>query len=110
MRTPFNKKIRYRRSRRTHSALDPANGISNEFYPDPLGKRVFFTDNFYTRHTHAKELQRIIDNEVRLIETVTFTNVDRTNRKHLSEAISILRDAPRGSWCLVRAYDIIPDL
>lgn len=81
-----------------------------KLYPDPSGKRVFFTDNFYTRHTLAKELQGITDNEARLIGTVKFTNVDATNRKHLSEAMSMLKDAPRGSWCLVRAYDKIPDL
>ena len=69
-------------------------------YPDPSGKRVFFTDNFYTRHTLAKELKGITDNEARLIGTVKFTNVDSTNCRFLSEAMSMMKDTPRGSWCL----------
>jgi len=81
-----------------------------KLYPDPSGKRVFFTDNYYTRHTLAKELKAITDNEARLCGTVKFTNVDSINRAHLTEAISLMKDATRGSWKLVQAYDKIPDL
>ena len=35
-------------------------------FPDPSGKRVFFTDNFYTRHRLAQALKKITDGEARL--------------------------------------------
>ena len=39
-----------------------------------------------------------------------FTNVDATNRKYLSDAILQMKDAKRGAWKLVRAYNKVPDL
>jgi Transposase IS4 len=74
-----------------------------KMYPDPSGKRVFFTDNFHTCHTLAKELKGITDNEARVIRTEKFTNVDSTNRRLLSEAMSMMADTPRGSRCVVCA-------
>lgn len=68
---------------------------------------MFFTDNFYTRHIHANELNKTIDNEARLCGTIKFTNVDASNRPGLVVAIAKLEDAPRGKWLLVRAYDKI---
>ena len=73
--------------------------------PDPSGKRLFFCDNFYTRHVLAKCLKRMTDGEARVIGTVKFTNVDATNRFFLTQAIQQLKDADRGSWKLVCAYD-----
>jgi hypothetical protein len=35
--------------------------------PDPSGKRVFFTDNFYTRHNLAHALKIMTDGEARMI-------------------------------------------
>lgn len=78
--------------------------------PDPSGKRIFFSDNFYTRHILASSLKKITDGEARLIGTVKFTNVDATNRKYLSNAIVEMKDAERGAWKLVRAYNKVPDL
>ena len=73
------------------------------------GKRYFFTDNFYTRHIVAERLQKFTDNEAYLIGTLKFTNVDATNRYHLSRAMETLKDAPRGTWCLVQAYNKNPN-
>ena len=81
-----------------------------KLHKDPSGKRIFFTDNFYTRHVLAKELKRMTDNEARMIGIIKFTNVDATNRKFLSEAMLSMKDAERGSWCLVRAYDKVHNL
>lgn len=81
-----------------------------KLYPDPSRKRVFFTDYFYNRQTLAKELQGITDNEARLIETVKFTNVNVKNCRLFIKAISRIKNASRGSWCLVRTYDKISDL
>jgi hypothetical protein len=66
-------------------------------YQDPSGKRVFFMDNFYTRHTLGLSLKKITDGEAHLCGTVWFTNVDATNRYYLKTAIKELKDKPRGS-------------
>lgn len=79
-------------------------------FPDPSGKRIFFTDNFYTRHNLAHSLKVITDGEARMIGTVRFSNVDCTNRYFLQKAIEDIDGKPRGSWCLVRAYDEHPEL
>lgn len=79
-------------------------------FPDPSGKRLFFTDNFYTRHTLAEVLKRITDGEARLCGTVKFSNVDATNRHYLTTAIALMKDSTRGDWKLVRAYNKLPDL
>ena len=63
--------------------------------PDPSGKRMFFTGNFYIRHTLAKELKRMADNEARLCGTVKPTNVEATNRGCLAEAISLMKPLAR---------------
>jgi hypothetical protein len=73
------------------------------------GKRYFFSDNFYTRHIVAERLQKFTDNEAYLIGTLKFTNVDATNRYHLSRAMETLKDAPCGTWCLVQAYNKNPN-
>ena len=73
-------------------------------------KRVFFMDNFYTHHTLASVLKHVTDDKARVIGTIKFTNVDGTNRKFLKIAIERLKDAPRGRWMLVRAYDRVDDL
>ncbi len=66
-------------------------------------------DNFYTRHNLAAVLQKFTDGESRVIGTIKFTNVDGTNRYHLSKAMELMKDAPRGSWRLVQAYHKHPN-
>ena len=79
-------------------------------FPDPSGRRVFFTDNFYTRHSLADKLKSMTDGEACIIGTVKFTNVDGTNRPHLRKAIEEMKDDERGSWQLLRVYNKHPDL
>jgi ribosomal protein L30E len=76
-----------------------------KIYEDPNHKRVIFCDNFYTRHNLATLLKQITDGEIRLVGTCRFNNVDATNCFYLKQAIESLKDKPRGSWVLVRAYD-----
>ena len=64
-----------------------------------------FSDKYYTRHVLAKCLKNMTDGEARIIGMVKYTNVDSTNRFHLTEAIRQLKDADRCAWKLVRAYD-----
>ena len=78
-------------------------------YQDPSGKRVFFMDNFYTRHTLGLSLKKITDGDAHLCGTVRFTNIDGTNWYCLKTAIKDLKDKPRGSWFLVRAYNKTPN-
>jgi len=46
---------------------------------DPSGKRLFFTDNFYTRHHLAHALNVITDGEARMIGMVRLSLVDATS-------------------------------
>jgi len=48
-------------------------------FRDPSGKRVFFCDNFYTRHNLASVLKQMTNGEARMIGTVKFTNIDWIN-------------------------------
>jgi len=79
-------------------------------FPDPSGRRVFFVDNFYTRHQLAHAVKVMKDGESRMIGTVRFTNIDCTNHFYVQKAIDLLDAKPHGSWCLVRAYDEHPEL
>ena len=73
-------------------------------------KRVFFMDNYYTRHTFANALAKITDGTSRVCGTIKFTNVDSTNRVYVRKGIAQLKNAPRGCWLLVRAYNPHPNL
>ncbi len=79
-------------------------------FPDPSGHRVFFTDNFYTRHQLAHALKVRTDGEARMIGTVHFSNVDCMNHYYLQKTIDEYEKKPRGFWCLVRTYDEHLDL
>jgi hypothetical protein len=71
-----------------------------KIHPDPTGKRVFFMDNFYTRHVLARALKNITQDEARIVGTIKFTNVDATNRPHLTKAIALMKNEPHDSWKL----------
>jgi hypothetical protein len=90
--------------------MDFANRTANKACIRPIREKSIFCDNFYIRHTLARELKRITDGEARLCGTVKFINVDATNRQHLTQGILLMKDAPRGSWKLIRAYDKVPNL
>jgi len=61
------------------------------------------------RHTIANALNSFTDGESHIIGTVKFTNVDGTNHHHLSKAIEMMKDAGRGTWVLVQAYNKHPE-
>jgi len=115
MKAPYNNIIKSDRSKdslvNTPSALwISMMGQQCKRWKQPNGlKRYFFTDNFYTRHVVASTLKKFTDDAARIIGTVKFTNVDGTNRYHLSKAMEMLKDQPRGSWALVQVYDKNPD-
>lgn len=44
------------------------------------GGWFFVTDNFYTRHTLAKQILKLTDGEARMFGTVTMNIVDAVNR------------------------------
>ena len=72
---------------------------------DPCGKRWYFTDNYYTCHVLANGLKQFTSGEAHLIGTIKFNNANGINPPGLKEAYTKLRNAPHGSWCLVRAYN-----
>jgi hypothetical protein len=79
--------------------------IKPKIYQDPNHKRVIFCDNFYTRHTLATLLKKITDGEAHLVGTCHFNSVDAMTRFYLKQAIEDLKNKPRRSWVLLRAYD-----
>ena len=108
LRTPFNKVF----DNQTDVDKDSPSALwclmmahQTKAFKSTCGKRIFFSDNYYTRHVLAKCLKNMTDGEARIIGTVKYTNVDATNRFYLTKAIQQLKDADRCSWKLVRTYD-----
>jgi hypothetical protein len=59
-------------------------------YPDPSGRHVFFTDNFYSRHPLAHALRVMTDGRARMIGTIRMSLVDLTNRYWLEQAVDLI--------------------
>ena len=74
-------------------------------YPDPSGRRLFVTDNYYTRHTLAKNLKKETDGEARLLGTMKYTNMKKHDRETLEKATAVLESKPRGSWVLCQVRE-----
>ena len=51
----------------------------------------------------------MIDGEACLIGTMKGNFIDSYNKPKVTEALALLKDAKRGSWLLVRAYDATPN-
>jgi len=79
-------------------------GHQSSSYKQQNGAKGHFLDNFYTRHTVAEVLKKFTDGESHLIGTIKFMNVDATNRYYLSKGMELLKNADRGSWCLVQEF------
>ena len=113
MRTPYNKVFQNNKFIKKDSAsamwiLQMAHQC--KMRRDRSGKRVFFCDNYYTRHHLATALKKITDGEAVLVGTVKYNIVDGTNRVYLKQAINMIEKEKRGAWLLVRAYECHPDL
>ncbi len=76
-----------------------------KLFKDANERRTLVMDNFYTRHVLARQLKILSDEDIRIIGTVRFNNVDAVNRPHLKEALSQISTKPRGSWLLVQSFD-----
>ena len=74
------------------------------------GNRLVFMDNFYTRHALANALSMVTDGKVRIVGTIKLSNVDAMNTSNIQDACAQLKDAPRGSWRLVAAYNPPADI
>jgi len=72
-------------------------------------KRLVVTDNFYTRHTLAVAVNKFTDGEVLMLGTVKLNLIDAVNKHNVVKALDMLKDASRGTWYLVAAYDRHPD-
>jgi len=73
--------------------------------PDPNGKRVFFMDNYYTRHVLGEKLKEMTDGEVRITGTCKMNLINKVNSHGVKKAMELLADKPHGYWALVHAYD-----
>ena len=70
-------------------------------------KGLYFTDNYYTRHTLGNHLKDFTDEEARLIGTCKTGVMDSANLENVRVAVTKMskNDVKRNSWILVRAYD-----
>jgi hypothetical protein len=69
-------------------------------------KRTLIMDNFYMRHVLvACQLSVLLEEDIQIIGTVHFNNVDSVNRPHLKEAMCMMSLKPQGSWLLMRSFD-----
>lgn len=73
--------------------------------PDPSGKRHIFMDNFYTRHTLAEKVKVMTDGEIRITGTCRLNVINTINKVGVKKGIDMLKEKPRGSWVLVRAFN-----
>lgn len=70
-----------------------------------VSPRRIFVDSYYTRHNTARAIMIATANSIRMIGTVKYNNIEPCNKVAVKAAIELLNEAPRGSWCLVPAYD-----
>ena len=69
-------------------------------------KRWYFPDNYYTRHTLAKQLKEFTDEETHMIGTCKMNIIDSANKENVQQAVRIIaKNNTRNDWILVRAYD-----
>lgn len=83
--------------------------IAHQTQPSPQRTgRLLVTDNFYTRHLLAKQIQQLTDNEVNLLGTVRFNNIDSLKSKNVKDAVETLKRkyVPRGHWYLCQAVNL----
>jgi hypothetical protein len=73
--------------------------------PDPSGKRSIFIDNFYTRHNLAEKVKVMTDGEIHITGTCRLDVINARNKVGVKKGIDMLKDRPRGSWALVRAFN-----
>ena len=76
-----------------------------KLFKDSNKKRIIVMDNFYTRHVLARQVNQLSEDNIRIIGTVRFNNVDSVNRRHLKEAMTMMSSKSRGSWLLVQSFD-----
>ena len=83
---------------------------SSKLYLPIERKRVFFTDNLYTRSRLAQKMQNVSDEEIFMKGTCKFSNIDGINRPILKECVSLLKGEDRGSWILLIALQSVCEL
>ena len=66
--------------------------------------RRIFTDNFYTRHALGEKMKEL-SNELKLCGTVRLNFVDEVNKVNVTKGIEMMRNAKRGDWVLVPAFN-----
>ncbi len=72
-------------------------------------KRLVVTVYFYICHTLAVAINKFTDGEVLMLGTVKLNLIDAVKKHNVVKALDMLKDASRGTWYLVAAYDRHPD-
>jgi len=72
---------------------------------DEFQVRRLFLDSYYTKHNLGRAILMTTEHRVRIVGTVKFNNIEPCNKVAIRAAVGMLEDAPKGSWCLVPAYD-----
>lgn len=133
MRTMFRKATTLEDPKNDDPPLDPASPsalyalmMAHPVYKDSsyIGVRGSYTDSFYTRHNVARCLFLMTGGKMKLtgaygyidlscrltssiccpVGTCKFNQIEACNKIGVSKAVTLLKDAPRGSWCIVPAY------
>ena len=76
----------------------------------PEEEKHIFSDNFYTSHKLSKLVLTTTDGKLKITGTCRFNKIDATNRTYVRKGLEMLDKMDRGSWILVRAYDMVEDL
>ena len=74
---------------------------------NPSGTNHCFTDNFYTRHSLARGIDKITDGNTKLTGTCRLNFVDAVNKKLVAEAHKRVSEGEQGDWLLVPAYTAV---
>lgn len=73
--------------------------------PYPQGLMVV-TDNFYTRHVLGEQVKRLSDEEVVMLGTVRFNNIDGINWPSVKTSLEEVNEGPHGTWQLCQMFRI----
>lgn len=73
---------------------------------DVIGRRVVFVDNYSKRHSLAETTTYMNARNLRTVGIVSLNYVDRWKSENVKIAVAQMKHAERGSWLLVRVYDV----
>lgn len=73
--------------------------------PRGVDRMLMAMNNFYTRHTLARQLHILSDGECKFVGTVRLNNIDAVNKRAVREAVETLKTAKNGEWRLCQTFN-----